>query len=119
MTMDKKEKIQMLADQIQSFLLIVDSLAEDLKQEDIDLLKETKSTLKNHINMQESAVTLTMAFGFTPDTTEEKFKVKTLNALIELINVRKEYKTALIENAEEQRKIAQNRAELMNIFGNW
>lgn len=116
--MDKKQKIQMLADQIQPLLMLVDSFAENLEQEDIELLKETKSTLLNHISMQEAAVTLTMAFGFAPDTTEEKFKAKTLDALIKLINIRKDYKATMIENAENQRKIAQNRAELMNIFGN-
>lgn len=116
--MEKEQKVQMLADQIQSFLVLVDGLAENLEQEDIELLKEAKSTLLNHISMQEAAVTLTMAFGFSPNTTEEKFKAKTLDALIELINVRKDYKTAMIENAENQKKMAQNRAELMNIFGN-
>ena len=116
--MDKETKIQMLADQMQSFLMLIDGFAENIEQEDIELLKETKTSLLNHISMQEAAVTLTMAFGFAPDTTEEKFKAKTLDALIELINVRKDYKTALIENAKKQRELAQTRAELMNIFGN-
>lgn len=116
--MDKREKTQLLADQIQPLLMMVDGFAEQLEEDDIELLKECKDTLLNHINMQQSAITLTMAFGFEPDTTEEEFKAKTLEILIELINTRKEYKRALIAKAEQERIKAKNRAELMNIFGN-
>lgn len=116
--MDKREHAQLLADQIQPLLMLIDGLAETLNQEDIDLLEESKETLLEHISMQQSAMTLTMAFGIDTDTTEEQFKVKTLKALIELINVRKEYKAALIEMKEKQVKKQQNRAELMKIFSN-
>lgn len=116
--MEKKEHAQILAAQIQPLIMFIDGLADSLEQEDIDLLKESKATLLQHIIKQESAMTLTLAFGFNPDTTEERYKAKTLDALIKLLEIRKEYKAALIEKAEEQKKIEQNRAEIMNIFGN-
>lgn len=116
--MDKKEKAQLLADQIQPLIMMVDGFAEQLEDDDIELLKESRDTLLNHINMKQSAVTLATVFGFEPDTTEEQFIAKTLEILIELINTRKEYKRALIEAAEKERIKAKNRAELMNIFGN-
>lgn len=117
--MDKKEHAQLLADKIQPLLMLIDGLSEELNQEDIDLLKESEETLLKHINMQQSAMALTMAFGINTDTTEEKYKAETLKKLIALINVRKEYKAALIKKREEQINIEKNRAELMNIFGNF
>lgn len=116
--MDKKMMAQMLADKIQPFIMLIDGLAESLTEEEIDLLKESKETLVNHISMQHSAMALTLAFGINTDTTEEEYKVKTLESLIELLKVRQEYKEALIEQKQEQMQLAKNRAELMNIFGN-
>lgn len=116
--MDKKEQAQFLADKIQPLLMFVDGLAESLTEDDIELLKESKETLLKHISMQHSAMTLTLAFGINTDTTEEEYKAKTLEVLIQLLNVRKEYKEAMLENYEQQKMIQQNRAELMNIFGN-
>lgn len=116
--MDKQLQAQLLADKIQLLLMLVDNLMEDLSDEDIDLLEESKETLLDHISMQHSAITLTSAFGMNTDTTEEEFKAKTLDKLIALIKVRREYKDALIEKKEEQENIQKNREELTRIFGN-
>ena len=116
--MNKRERAEQLADKIQPLLMFVDGLAESLTEEDIDLLKESKETLLKHISMQQSAMTLTLAFGINTDTTDEEYKAKTLGVLIELLNLRKEYKEAILENYEHQKMIQQNREELMNIFGN-
>lgn len=112
--MERETRIQMLADKIQPLLMFVDALAEDIDNDDIELLKESKETLSDHIRKQHSAMTLTMAFGIETDTTEEEYKVKTLESLIELLKIRKDYRAALIEAKEEQK----NRAELLKIFGN-
>lgn len=113
-----EEKVQILADKMQPLLTLIDVFANDLDEEDINLLKESKEILLNHINMQHSAVTLTMAFGINTDTTEEEYKAKTLENLIDLINVRKEYKNAMLDKLENQKNIQKNREELMRIFGN-
>lgn len=116
--MERETRIQMLADKIQPLLMFVDALAEDIDNDDIELLKESKETLSDHIRKQHSAMTLTMAFGIETDTTEEEYKVKTLESLIELLNIRKDYRAALIESKKQKENLAKNRAELLNIFGN-
>ena len=117
--MDKQLQAQLLADKIQPLLMLVDNLMEDLSDEDINLLEESKKTLLENINIQQSAMTLTMAFGINTDTTEEEFKAETLDKLITLIKVRKEYKDALIEKKKKQENIQKNREVLMKIFGNF
>lgn len=116
--MNKKEKMQQLADQIQPLMMFIDALADQLSDEDIELLIESKNTLSNHIVHQQSAMTLTMAFGMETDTTDEEYKLKTLEGLIKLISIRKEYKTAMLENQEKKKILEKNRAELIKIFGN-
>ncbi len=116
--MTKKEQMQTIADKIQPLMMFIDGLVEQLDDEELELLIESKDTLASHISMQHSAMTLTMAFGIETDTTDEEYKLKTLEVLTKLISVRKEYKTAMIENQKKQNQIAKNRAELMQIFGN-
>lgn len=113
-----KEKVQILADKIRPLLTLIDAFVNDLDEEDINLLEKSRETLLNHINTQHSAMTLTMAFGINTDTTEEEYKAKTLRNLIDLINVRKEYKNAMLDKLEQQKNIQKNREELMQIFGN-
>lgn len=116
--MDKKEKAQILADQIQPLLMFIDSLAESIEDDEIELLRESKEVLLNHIRHQHSAMTLTMAFGIETDTTDEEYKAKTLDILIELIKLRKDYKNALISIEKDRLTKEKNRAELLKIFGN-
>lgn len=113
--MEEKERIQLLADQLQSFLVIVDSFVDNLT--DYKLIKESKETLQNNISFRESAATLTMAFGIEQDTTEERYKIKTLDSIVNLLNTRKEYRSAMIEKQERDKRIKENREQIMNLFG--
>ena len=115
--MEEKERIQLLADQLQSLLVIVDSFIENLTDEDFSLLEKSKDTIQANINLRESAATLTMAFGIEQDTTEDKYKIKTLNSILALLNVRKEFRSAMIEKQERDKRIKENREQIMNLLG--
>lgn len=115
--MEEKQRIQLLADQLQSFLVIADSFVENLTDEDYELLEKAKSTLKANINIKHSAATLAAAFGIEQDTIDEEYKIKSLEAITALFNTRKSYRKALIEKVENDRKKAQNKQELMQALG--
>lgn len=115
--MEEEQRIQLLADQLQSFLMIADSFAENLTEEDYDILKKAKSTLLANKNLKESAATLTMAFGIVQDTLDDEYKAKTIDALIGLFEIRKEYKEKLEEKIKFNKKREENKEELLKIFG--
>ena len=115
--MNKEQKIQLLADQLQSFLVIVDSFVDNLTDDDYKLLEESKEALKSNISFRESAATLTMAFGIEQDTTEERHKIKTLDSIINLLNTRKEYRSAMIKKQERDKRIKENKEIIMNLLG--
>lgn len=109
---DLKEKIQILADRLQSLLPLVDIFVNNISDEDFELLETAKDGLKDKINYGNSASVLIMALGGNYDDTEDRMKVKTLDCLIELIKTRKEYREEMLKKQEEQK----NRQEAINIF---
>lgn len=109
---DLKEKVQILADRLQSLLPLVDIFVNNISDEDFELLETAKDGLKDKINYGNSASVLIMALGGNYDDTEDIMKVKTLDCLIELIKTRKEYREEMLKKQEEQK----NRQEAINIF---
>ena len=109
---DKKIKIQILADRLTQLLQLVDGFMESLNDEDYELIKEARNCLQDKINYGNSASVVIMALGGNYDDTEDRMKIKTLDCLIDLLNSRKEYKEALLEQQEEQK----NRQEAINVF---
>ena len=109
---DKKIKIQILADRLTPLLQLVDGFMESLTDEDYELLKETKDCLQDKINYGNSASVVIMALGGNYNDTEDRMKIKTLDCLIDLLNSRKEYKKALVEQQEEQK----NMQEAIDVF---
>lgn len=109
---DKKIKIQILADRLTPLLQLVDGFMESLTDEDYELLKETRDCLQDKINYGNSASVVIMSLGGNYNDTEDRMKIKTLDCLIDLLNSRKEYKEALLNQQEEQK----NRQEAINIF---
>lgn len=113
----EEQQIQILADQLQSFLMLVDAFVENLTDEDYSLLEKSKHTLQSNINIKESVATLTTAFGIKQDTTEERYKIKTIDAIINLFDVRKKYHNEMIERIEKERKKQQSKKEIMQALG--
>ena len=109
---DLKEKVQILADRLQSLLPLVDIFVNNISDEDFELLETAKDGLKDKINYGNSASVLIMALGGNYDDTEDRMKVKTLDCLIELIKTRKEYREELLEKQEEQK----NKQEAIDMF---
>ena len=109
---DKKIKIQILADRLTPLLQLVDGFMESLTDEDYELIKEARNCLQDKINYGNSASVVIMALGGNYDDTEDRMKIKTLDCLIDLLNSRKEYKEALLEQQEEQK----NRQEAIDVF---
>ena len=109
---DKKIKIQILADRLTPLLQLVDGFMESLNDEDYELIKETRNCLQDKINYGNSASVVIMALGGNYDYTEDRMKIKTLDCLIDLLKIRKEYKKALVKQQEEQK----NRQEVIDVF---
>ena len=110
---NKKEKAQILADKLTALLPLIDGFMNSLDDEDFELLEETKKSLKEKININNSAMPLIMACGGDYNDTEDIMKLKTLECLIELIKARKEYKDSLLEIAQEK----QNNEDVLRLFG--
>lgn len=110
---DKKEKAQILADKLNNILPLIDSFMDSLDKEEFELLEESRQALKERININTSAMPLIFACGGNYDDTEDRMKIKTLDCLIDLIKVRKEYKEEKIKAQEKQ----QNMQEVLNLFG--
>ena len=111
--MENKEKIQTLADVIQSLLQQIDLFTISLSEEDFELLDEAKETLENHISKNMSALPLIMACGGNYDSMEDEMKLKTLDLLIELMKTRIEYR----EKLKDQQKNNKNKEDILKIFG--
>lgn len=109
---DLKEKVQILADRLQSLLPLVDIFVNNISDEDFELLETAKDCLQDKINYGNSASVVIMALGGNYNDTEDRMKVKTLDCLIELIKTRKEYREELLEKQEEQK----NRQEAIDVF---
>ena len=110
---DRKEKIQILADKLISLLPLFDSFMEGLSEEDFELLYECKEALIEKINRNNSAMALIYACGGSYDDTEDCMKVKTMECIIELLKVRKEYREEKIKMIEKNKK----QQEVLNLFG--
>lgn len=111
---NKKEKVQILADKLNSIIPLIDSFANSLTEEEYELFVESKEVLEEKINHGLSALPLIMACGGDYDDTEDRMKIKTLECLIELIKVRQQYKKEMVRIKEESEK----KQEVLNIFRN-
>ena len=110
---NKKEKAKILADRLIALLPLIDGFMESLEDEEFELLEECKKSLREKINMSNSALPIIMACGGDYNDTEDTMKLKTLESLIELIKARKEYKDSLLEIAQEK----QNNEDVLRLFG--
>ena len=108
-----REKAQILADKLNNILPLIDGFMNSLDDEDFELLEESKQALKERININKSAMPLIMACGGNYDDTEDRMKIKTLDCLIDLIKVRKEFREEKIKAQNKQ----QNMQEVLNLFG--
>lgn len=114
--MDKKNQVQILADIIQPLMQQIDLLTSALSTEDFKLLDEAKETLSSHINFKQSAAPVVLAFGGSIDTTDEEYKLKSLELLIEIMKTRIKYREELIE-LEEKEKIKKDNIEILKNMG--
>ena len=73
---DLKEKVQILADRLQSLLPLVDIFVNNISDEDFELLETAKDGLKDKINYGNSASVLIMALGGNYDDTEDRIEEK-------------------------------------------
>lgn len=110
---DKKVKAQILADKLNSILLLIDGFMNNVSEEEFELLEESRQALKDRINTNTSAMPLIMACGGNYDDTEDRMKIKTLDCLIDLVKARKEFKEEMIKKQNQQ----ENMREVLNLFG--
>ena len=110
---NKKEKVQILADRLTVLLPLIDGFMNELDDEDFELLKECKESLKEKININNSAMPLIMACGRNYNDKEDTMKLKTLDCIIELIKARKEFKEIMQKSEQEN----QNKQDVLKLFG--
>lgn len=110
---NKKEKVQVLADKLETILPLIDNFMEGMSEEDFQLLEESRDSLKDKISTNNSALALIYACGGIYDDTEDYMKIKTLDCLIDLLKVRHEYREKKLELIEKQQK----QQEVLNLFG--
>ncbi len=110
---EKESKVLKITTRLETTMPLIDMIAEELEN-DIDLLEEAKQSLKNKISFNESANALITALGGNYDSEEDKFKIKSLDAIVNLIKTRIEYKKSVIER--ENKKFNQNML-LNKLFG--
>lgn len=110
---NKKEKVQILADRLTVLLPLIDGFMNELDDEDFELLKECKESLKEKININNSAMPLIMACGRNYNDKKDTMKLKTLDCIIELIKARKEFKEIMQKSEQEN----QNKQDILRLFG--
>ena len=110
---NRKEKIQILADKLNNVIPLLDGFMNTLDDEEFDLLEETRDVLSEKINRNNGAMAIIVACGGNYDDTEDRLKIKTLDCIIELLKVRKEYKEEMIEKQKEN----ENKKEVLKLFG--
>ena len=111
-----KEKVQILADRLQNLFTLIDGFMNSLEDEDFNYLEEAKEQLKNKISYGNSAIPVIMALGGNYDDMEDRMKLKSLECIVELTKVRKEYKEKLIEKAETD-KVKRENLEIFRAMG--
>lgn len=110
---DKEMKIQILADKLNTILPLIDAYINNLNEEEFELLIESREALADKISRNNNALPVIFACGGYYDDTEDRLKIRTLNCLIDLIEIREEYKEEKIKIQKEQ----ENKAEVLKLFG--
>lgn len=106
-----KDKVQEIATMLENLLPIVDMTANAII-DDIDLLDEALKSLQAKISHNEAALPVIIALGGNYDSSEDKCKIETLQALIALIKARVKYRDVMIK--KQNQKI--NNQELLKLF---
>ena len=108
-----KDKVEDLAYKLQLFFQWFDTFfMEDVETE--ELLEETKRSLIEKINRNNSGLIIITALGGQYDGNEDIAKARELEAILSLIKTRKELKDIAIEKLER----AENNTQLLkDLFG--
>ena len=110
--MERKERINALAEQLKNFFLIFD--ATFLTEEDTEqLLQETRESLKEKISFNNSALPVIMAMGGNYNSDIDTAKVEEISALLNLVRARKKLRDETL--AEMEHTSSMN--EALKMFG--
>lgn len=110
--MKYEEKVQEFAESIKDFFLYFDSVfLEDPYT--WKMLEDTMNSLKEKVSRNETALPLIIAMGGSYDGNIDRAKIKEAEALLSLIQARKEVRAA----TQEQFDSKKNSAELLRFFG--
>lgn len=110
---EKKERAKLIAVTIEMLLQQVDNFTNMMSKEDIEIMLESKQELEEKISYNQSAMALICALGGEYDSTEDEMKIKTLDCLIKLMQIRNEYK----ESMKEQQQKLIKRKEVLKAMG--
>lgn len=114
--MEKKKQIEFVASYLNDLLLSIDLIAANLDKDNyIELLEETKSFIEKKINFKQNGAALLGALGVDYNTTDDHYRLETLNKIIELIMLRKEYMQEIKSNKDHHANITANINELRKL----
>lgn len=111
--MSTSRRVEEIAIIVKELLQQVDIFTIGFDKNDIKLLEQAKEELLHDISYKESALPLILAMGGNYDSMEDKFKVRTIDVLIQLISLRKEYTESIIE----KKKLEQIRKNNLKMLG--
>lgn len=110
---DRQQKINELAEKITQLMMILDIQFVSFTDEEIELLEETKESLRSKISHNEAAFPMILALGGNYDGELDRLKLDSLNHLITLIKNRRELQFYL----RDKRKQDFANKEILKMFG--
>ena len=107
-----EEQVQEFAEMIRGFFLHFDLVFSDCENAE-RLLKDTLTSLKDKVNRNEAALPMIIAMGGSYDSEVDRAKIQEVEALLHLIESRKEVRIATMMNVQKKKA----NEEMLSLFG--
>lgn len=110
--MTYEEQVQEFAEMMRGFFIYFDLVFSDYKNAE-RLLKDTLRSLKDKVNRNETALPVIIAMGGSYNSEIDRAKMREIEALLHLIESRKELKIAETTKAQKNKA----KEEMLSLFG--
>ena len=101
--MTYEEQVQEFAEMMRGFFIYFDLVFSDYENAE-RLLKDTLRSLKGKVNRNEAALPMIIAMGGSYDSEIDRAKMREIEALLRLIESRKELKTSIRQKKKSEKK---------------
>ena len=105
----KEEKVEFIANYLNDLLLQIDFFAVNMNNDDyLEILEESKKHIEKRISFKSNGAALLGALGVDSNTLDDHYRLETIDKIIELINIRKEYQQQSMQLKEAQQTSNKN-----------